>query len=202
LQDCCAVWRAWSGAVMYLALDVAHTRPLALMKSAAPPIKASRFVALGTGRGLLIPGSTGSPSTHNHPCKSRSTRRSRRCDRCLLLKQTSVAHDGPDDAGYFVGDRHSRHLGRSSRQNAREPAGFRCLRPRIADQSAGGDHQQFADVAIAPLGDPPQPSPSEGLASGSGSRTSAPGPIPPEPMARPSASSKPPCANGIKLMNQ
>jgi hypothetical protein len=53
---------------MYPALSAANTRPLALMKSAdQPPITASRFVALGTGRGLSIPGSTGSPSLHDHP---------------------------------------------------------------------------------------------------------------------------------------
>src|SRR5512147_1949419 len=46
-----------SGAVMYPALGCGSTWPLALMKSADRlPIKASRFVALGIGRVLSIPG--------------------------------------------------------------------------------------------------------------------------------------------------
>src|SRR5919202_1022278 len=55
---------------MYAALGATGPWPLALMKSAdQPPITATRFLALGTGRGMSVPGSTGSPSPHNHPRK-------------------------------------------------------------------------------------------------------------------------------------
>ena len=57
--------------------DAAPTRPLGLMKSAdRPPIKASRFAALGTGRVLSIPGATGLPSGHDHPYASSNLRAS------------------------------------------------------------------------------------------------------------------------------
>lgn len=55
---------------MYSALGATGPWSPALMKSAdQPPIKASRLLALGTGRGMSVPSSTGSPSRHNHPRK-------------------------------------------------------------------------------------------------------------------------------------
>ena len=105
--------------------------PLALMRSAdQPPIKASRFIALGTGRGLSIPGSTGSPSTHSHPCKvfaadiyaaaanssfryRRSSRRTAQMMRAVLFAIATAAT--------FAGGAHFPNERRLNPQNRRTP---------------------------------------------------------------------------------
>ena len=92
-------------------LDAAPTRPLALMKSAdRPPIKASRFAALGTGRVLSIPGATGLPSGHDHPYASSNLRASSCRGRHLFSEWPFLDENCPDDPGCLVGHRHGRNF--------------------------------------------------------------------------------------------
>jgi len=91
--------------------DAAPTRPLGLMKSAdRPPIKASRFAALGTGRVLSIPGATGLPSGHDHPYASSNLRASSCRGRHLFSEWPFLDENCPDDPGCLVGHRHGRNF--------------------------------------------------------------------------------------------
>src|ERR1700690_3522855 len=112
---------------------------------------------------VLIAGSTGSalravrpfqPSHHaGYPTRSRSRRK-----REGFLVSLAPGHHGPSHPCDLVGERDGSHLGRTPRQQCREPGPvLGAIDLGIANDGQRAGHEQAAQIAIALLTDTAEP---------------------------------------------
>src|SRR5450756_1914962 len=112
---------------------------------------------------VLIAGSTGSAlravcpfqPSHHAGCSTRS-RLCRKCDGFLVA--LAPGHHGPDHPCDLVGKRDGSHLGRTPRQQCREPGPvLGAMDLGIANDGKRTGHEQAAQIAVTLLADTAEP---------------------------------------------